>query len=247
MAGWFALGAAQTKATDSWGESSNDSGVGGVVSRIGNPFGVGKQKSIFNWGGYTAKGKKPTDWQSRIDPELMKQLMAQAAGEGSSAAQELGNAMIDRNQRAMMSTAISGEGGNAGTAMRGAMQEGAQLGLQGQQQIMAMRAQEQKQAQDMLLEAMLQASSLDDAMAIFRANLAQRQKEQRDQALAGMVGAGAAAFAQYQGQPAGGAYQPTEQEIMGTQNTGPYTPSQPVSSDTGYDYANPGMYQNDTY
>lgn len=77
---------------------------------------------------------------------------ATAQGEGPSAAAILGNQMIDNTQRAMNSQAATARGGNLAAAQRQALLGGAQMALQGQQQIAAQRAQEQLDAQKILTE-----------------------------------------------------------------------------------------------
>lgn len=182
-----------------------------IVGKVADPLGL--------VGGETAWGKKgflgtgfdlhkmagggggermdPGRWQDRIDPALMKQLMAQARGEGDSAAETLGREMVERNQRGMLSASISGESAGGGMAVRQGLQAGERHALDMGAQIMAMRQQEQARAQQLLVQAMMQGSSLDDALAMFRAEMAMHRENRRSQMLAQGMGAALQAYTSY--------------------------------------------------
>jgi hypothetical protein len=73
-----------------------------------------------------------------------------ALGNGPSAAAVLGNKLIDDQQRAIAAQAATARGGNLAAAQRNAMNAGQNAELQGQQQILAARANEQLAAQGLL-------------------------------------------------------------------------------------------------
>lgn len=73
-----------------------------------------------------------------------------AQGKGPSAAAILGSKMIADNARSMSAQAATARGGNLASAQRSAILGGSNANLQGTQQIMAQRAQEQLNAQQLL-------------------------------------------------------------------------------------------------
>lgn len=189
-----------------------DKGTNGAWdSRIADPGGWHGGRGLLGGGGIFGSGWDPFGWSDKDkedtrgwlqklqedNPQLFQQLNDQAAGKGGSAAEELGKAQIERNQRAMLSTGITAEGANPAAVLRSAMQSGERVALEGGQQIMAMRAQEQHNAQAMLLDAMMKGASLDDAMTMFRAQMAAHREDMRNQMMAQGLGAGLAAYTSY--------------------------------------------------
>lgn len=75
-----------------------------------------------------------------------------AMGRGPSAADLLGQKMIDDSVRATSSQAATARGGNIAGALRASMNAGTDMRLQGAQQIAAQRAQEQLAAQTLLTQ-----------------------------------------------------------------------------------------------
>lgn len=75
-----------------------------------------------------------------------------AMGRGPSAAQILGQQMLQGAVRGMGSVAATARGGNLASAMRGALAGGQATMLQGNQQLAALRAQEQLNAQQLMLQ-----------------------------------------------------------------------------------------------
>lgn len=139
------------------------------------------------------------------NPQLFQQLMDQAGGQGGSAAETLGRKELADTQAASLGTAASGiGGGNPATAMRQAVNVNSRMGLEGEQQIMAMRQQEQARAQAVLIDAMMKGASLDDAMTMFRAQMAQRRGDMQTQMMAQGLGAGLAALTSRGAQQQGG-------------------------------------------
>src|SRR3990167_1127762 len=158
-----------------WAQSAEKSSTGQRLHSVLDPggFTMGTPSIDGAWfdtgldaGGWIAQGDAMgAEAQNReINPEVYAMLLEAAQGKTPSAAQLQMMAGLQRNQASMQSMAASNPNISPAMAQRMAMNAGSQMGLETNQQMAALRAQEMAQAQGQLAGYTLQQQALNDAM-----------------------------------------------------------------------------------
>lgn len=152
----LAAGAQQPYAAQQNAAAGLSAAGGNVAAALGGPgsFAGATQTALGQFGDQVG--------QFNTDTNMLRDT---AAGRGPSAAAALAQSQLDSNARNMVATAAGARGGNIAAGLRTALTAGAAQVLQGSQQISAMRAQEQLNAQQGLTQA-------NTALSGARANIA---------------------------------------------------------------------------